>query len=187
MRYLKRLAVLMTSKERAQYNESFKEKFKEIGTKAMEELARILELKEYRVSFNPGGIAVSGDLILMGMWSEGNGVYISMNKDFPDRPWGDVLYRHIKHMEDYTGGPNNYLKFKLLGNSRVLRSKIFALRKNYHELFIENLDGAKASCTCGKWCFSKPGRASRKEIEDRFKKHISSQSLDRNEKPEVYL
>jgi len=118
MKYLRKLYVLMTSGESGSYNEDFKRRFCSIGLKAMDELARLLELREYEMDFNPGGIAVSGDLILMGMWFEGNGVYISMNKDVPGRPWGDVLYRSIKHMRDYTGGSNNYFKFELLRKPR---------------------------------------------------------------------
>ncbi len=131
MKNLKKLAALMMNEENGRYNESFKERFRSIGIKAMEELAQILELKEYKINFNPGGIAVSGDLILMGMWSEGNGVYVSMNKNFPEAAWGKVLYRNIKHMEDYTGGPNNYLEFKLLGKTKEVKRKILALRKDY--------------------------------------------------------
>jgi len=44
-----------------------------VGLEAMKELARLLDLKEFDINFNPGGIAVSGDLRLMGMWSEGSG------------------------------------------------------------------------------------------------------------------
>lgn len=128
MKYLKELARLMANGETLQYNEEGKVMFKRIGVKAMKELAVTLELKEYNVSFNPGGIAVSGDLLLMGMWTEHLGVYISMNKDFPNAPWGQVLYRTIKHMKDYTGGSNNWLKFELLGKPQELKDTIMRLR-----------------------------------------------------------
>jgi len=65
----------------------------------------------------------------MGMWSEANGIYISMNKDFPDRAWGQVLYRTIKHMKDYTGGSNNYLTFEMLGEPEELKRTIMRLKK----------------------------------------------------------
>lgn len=128
MKYLKQLAGLMTNGEILQYNEEGKAMFKRIGTKAMKELAVVLELKEYDVSFNPGGIAVSGDLLLMGMWTDDLGVYISMNKDFPNAPWGQVLYRTIKHMKDYTGGTNNWLKFESLARPEELKNTIMRLR-----------------------------------------------------------
>lgn len=173
MMYLRKLAALMTSKENGRYNESFKQRFKEIGTKAMEELAMILGLREYEVAFNPGGIGVSGDLRLMGMWSEENGVYIHMNKNFPVESWGNVLYRQIKHMKDYTGGPNNFFQFEVLKNKTLLKKKILALRKNYHEVIVESLRYGKASCTCGRWFFSERRRVSKDEIDEMFKKHVS--------------
>jgi hypothetical protein len=126
-KYLNQLAYLMMNGEEGKYNEDFKKKYKMVGLKAMKELARLLDLKEFDINFNPGGIAVSGDLRLMGMWSEGSGVYITMNKDFPHRPWGDVLYRTIKHTKDFTGGPNNWLEFKLLQFPEVLRERIMGL------------------------------------------------------------
>jgi hypothetical protein len=128
MKCLKELAKLMTNGEILQYNEEGKTMFRRIGTKAMKELALLLELREHNISFNPGGIAVSGDLMLMGMWTEHLGVYISMNKDFPNAPWGQVLYRTIKHMKDYTGGSNNWLKFELLGNPQELKNTIMRLK-----------------------------------------------------------
>ncbi|MBI2124477.1 hypothetical protein HYT92_01670, partial [Candidatus Pacearchaeota archaeon] len=114
MKHLSQLAKLMTNKEILQYNEEGKAIFKRTGIRAMQELALLLELREHDISFNPGGIAVSGDLRLMGMWDENLGVYISMNKDFPNAPWGQVLYRAIKHMKDYAGGSNNWLRFESL-------------------------------------------------------------------------
>jgi hypothetical protein len=129
MKYLSQLAFLMLSDEKAQYNEAFKEKFKRIGKKAMVELALLLDLKEFTYHFNSGGIAVSGDLTLMGMWGPENGVYVTMNKDFPKALWGQVLYRSIKHMKDYTGGPNNWFGFELLQFPEALRERVLTLRK----------------------------------------------------------
>jgi hypothetical protein len=130
MKNLMQLAFLMTNDESGQYNGEFKEKFRAVGRKAMRELATLLELNETEyeidIHFNPGGIAVSGDLTLMGMWSEGNGVYVTMNKDFPN--WGQVLFRSIKHMKDYTGGQNNYFEFVMLGSPNALKERIMRLR-----------------------------------------------------------
>lgn len=129
MKYLRQLAFLMLSKEEGQYNEDFKGRFKKLGKKAMVELALLLDLKEFEYDFNPGGIAVSGDLRLMGMWGPENGVYVTMNKDFPNKPWGDVLYRTIKHMKDYTGGPNQYFKYELMQFPEELKDRILTLRR----------------------------------------------------------
>lgn len=82
-----------------------KAKFGRLGKQAFKELAEYLGLKEYDVRYNKGGIAVSGDLTLMGMYEPEKGIYISMNKD----GFGPgVLYRTISGMKDFTGGSNNY-------------------------------------------------------------------------------
>jgi hypothetical protein len=128
-KYLGQLAHLMLSSESGRYNPEFKERFKKVGVKAMKELADLLELKKIDVHFNPGGIAVSGDLRLMGMWGDDDGIYISMNKDFPNNPWGHVLYRTIKHMKDFSGGPNNYFEFDLLQHPEALKQRVLTLKK----------------------------------------------------------
>ena len=129
MKRLRQLASLMLSEERAAYNPRFKEKFKKVGQKAMIELADLLELREFKWDFNPGGIAVSGDLTLMGMWGPGNGVYVTLNKDFPNNPWGQVLYRSIKHMKDYSGGVNRWLNFEELRFPEIVKDRVLTLRK----------------------------------------------------------
>jgi hypothetical protein len=128
MQNLKKLARLMLSEESGSYNDAFKAKFRLVGKKAMKELGRLLELRTFDIQFNPGGIAVSGDLRLMGMWSEGNGVYISMNKDFPSAPYGQILYRTIKHMKDFTGGPNQWPRYETLRDPVRLKELICRLR-----------------------------------------------------------
>ncbi len=128
-KFLNQLAFMMLSKEDAHYNAPFKEQFKRVGKKAMKELADLLDLKEVDIHFNPAGPAVSGDLTLMGMWAPENGVYVTMNKDFPNAPWGQVLYRSIKHMKDYSGGVNQWLPYEALKSPEVLKQRILTLRK----------------------------------------------------------
>ena len=127
-KYLRELSLLLMSKESLRYNGEGKKIFGKIGLKAMRELAELLELEEYDVNFNPAGIACSGDLRLIGMWSEGNGIYVSMNKDFPNSLWGQVLYRTVKHMKDWTGGSNNYVHFDTLGKPGELEKILSRLR-----------------------------------------------------------
>jgi hypothetical protein len=71
-------------------------------------LGNDLGFKEYRVTNNHGGIAVSGEITLMGMWNDGNGLYFQINQPF--RPFDAFLYRSITHMKDYTGGSNQWLE-----------------------------------------------------------------------------
>ncbi len=118
----------MLSEESGSYNEAFKTRFRLIGKKAMKELARLLELRPFDIQFNPGGIAVSGDVRLMGMWSEGSGIYISINKNLPNAPFGQILYRTIKHMKDFTGGPNQWMRYETLRDPVRLKALICRLR-----------------------------------------------------------
>jgi len=128
MENLNRLARLLLSEESGSYNDAFKAKFRLIGKKAMKELALLLELRPFDIQFNPGGIAVSGDLRLMGMWSEGSGIYISMNKVLPNASYGQILYRTINHMKDFTGGPNQWLQYETLRDPVRLKELICRLK-----------------------------------------------------------
>ena len=101
-----------------------KENFSKLGKKAFKELAVYLGLKEYTVSFNMGGPAVSGDLRLMGMFEPGKGIYITVNKDFDN---GQVLYRSISNMKDYTGGGNNFFRSEQFETPEDIKQKIYQL------------------------------------------------------------
>ena len=70
-------------------------------------LGKDLGFKEFNVTNNHGGIAVSGEITLMGMWSEGNGLYLQIFK--PVTQWKKFMYRSISHMKDYIGGTNQRL------------------------------------------------------------------------------
>ncbi len=64
----------------------------------------------------------------MCMWNDDTGIYISMNKDFPKATWGQVLYRTIKHMKDYTGGTNNWLKYEDLASEEKMKEMTLKLK-----------------------------------------------------------
>ena len=105
---------------------SVKQAFKTLGKKAFKELAAYLGLTQVDVHFNPGGPAVSGDLILMGMFTPDKGVYISLNKDGMR---SGVLYRSIKNMKDYSGGSNNYFPEGDLNHPEEIKEKVDRLLK----------------------------------------------------------
>ena len=71
-------------------------------------LGKDLGFRECKVMNNYGGIAVSGEVTLMGMWSEGNGLYVQLSQHCCDRE-RVLLYRTVRHSKDYTGGRNLYL------------------------------------------------------------------------------
>jgi len=93
-------------------------------------LGRDLGLKEFTVSKNYGGIAESGEITLMGLWSEGNGVYFQLSQSVAGR--NDFLYRHIAHTEDYSGGSNQWLNCDLFkdGDNEAVLDTLLALRKS---------------------------------------------------------
>ena len=82
-------------------------------------LGNDLGFKEFKVTNNHGGIAVSGEITLMGMWSDGNGLYFQLNQPF--RPFNAFLYRSIKHMKDYSGGRNQWLDCDLFASGEYER------------------------------------------------------------------
>lgn len=84
-----------------------KRKFLNVGRTFLRGLAKDLGLRDYKVTSNAGGIAVSGECILMGLWDEG-GIYLNLSQSTCDG--GQVAYyRTIRHLKDYTGGYNHWL------------------------------------------------------------------------------
>lgn len=83
---------------------------KEFHTKSaafLRTLGNDLGFKEFKVTNNHGGIAVSGEITLMGMWGYENGLYFQLNQ--PLQPIDCFLYRTIRNMKDYSGGRNQWL------------------------------------------------------------------------------
>jgi hypothetical protein len=76
-------------------------------------LGNDLGLNVFKVTTNPGGIAVSGEVTLIGLWSDDNGLYFQLNQ--PLQPFNSFLYRTVKHMKDYNGGNNRWLPDSLFG------------------------------------------------------------------------
>jgi len=68
-------------------------------------LGNDLGLKEFKVSKNYGGIAVSGEITLTGIWDEGNGLYFQINQ--PLQPFNSFLYCSMKNMKDYSSDSTN--------------------------------------------------------------------------------
>ena len=91
-------------------------------------LGNDLGFKEFKVSNNHGGIAVSGEITLMGMWSDGNDLYFQLEQ--PIRPFNSFLYREIKHMKDFSGGTNQWLDCDMFraGDYEKLIDNMLALR-----------------------------------------------------------
>ncbi len=97
-------------------------------------LGNDLGFKDFKVTKNYAGIAVSGEITLMGMWGDGNGLYLQINQ--PCRPFTSFLYRTTKHMKDYVGGPNQWLPCVLFedGDYEKLTATLLALRDTSGEI-----------------------------------------------------
>lgn len=97
-------------KPEIEYNEINKAMFKKLGQSFLKKLVRYIKLDfevlDSKVSWNPGGIAVSGDHNLMLMFSEGRGVYLTISSGAFGHD--GFMARSITHMKDYTGGNNQW-------------------------------------------------------------------------------
>ncbi|MCR2049315.1 hypothetical protein NSB25_18790 [Acetatifactor muris] len=85
--------------------------------------------QDFKVTNNYGGIAVSGEITLMGMWSKGNGLYLQLFQSSMGRQ--SFLYRQISHMKDYTGERNQWLPADMFASGKYaeLVDILLALRK----------------------------------------------------------
>lgn len=105
-----------------------KRTFLNTGRAFLKALARDLELREQKVSVNPAGVAVSGDCTLIGMWESG-GIYVCIE----EACCGDLVmyYRTVRHMKDYTGGHNRFIRRSELADMRYegLLALMLRLRK----------------------------------------------------------
>lgn len=84
-----------------------KKVFLNLGKTFLRALAKDLGLHDAKVTSNPGGIAVSGECSLYGMWENG-GICVCISQ--PCLAGVDtVLYRSIRHVRDYKGGHNQFV------------------------------------------------------------------------------
>lgn len=88
-----------------------KKTFLNLGKVFLRALSKDLGLRDAKVTSNPGGIAVSGDCSLIGMWKN-NGIYISLGQILSDKrtcaavPHGPAypgLYRRTQSVPDGGG------------------------------------------------------------------------------------
>lgn len=86
-----------------------KRTFLNVGKIFLRALAKDLGLRDVRVMSNPGGIAVSGDCCLYGMWVE-SGLFICIGQ--PCFGEDVFLYRTIRNLGDHKGGYTHRLKLR---------------------------------------------------------------------------
>lgn len=107
------------------YNDSQKRIFLNLAQAVLKQISTKLNLKECKIRSNIGGIAVSGDAVLMGMWDDDNGIYIIISQG-SHKPF---MYRTIKGMTDYTGGHNNWLDYDDMTTLSDVAEKILRLNR----------------------------------------------------------
>ena len=98
-------------------------------TKAfMRALGKDLEFTEFKVANYHGGIAVSGEITLKGVWGEANGLYFQITQ--PLQPFNSFLYRSIAHLKDSPGGMNQWLPCSLFrsGDYEGLLEALLAMK-----------------------------------------------------------
>ena len=109
---MRRLAILLKQNlsyiggERECGPNGAKKAFLNLGKVFLRALAKDLGLRDVRVMSNPGGIAVSGECCLYGIWVS-SGLFICIQQTCVGE---DVfLYRTIRNINDHKGGYNRYL------------------------------------------------------------------------------
>ena len=107
-----------------------KKTFLRLGNVFLRALAKDLGLHNATVRANPGGIAVSGDCTLTGMWEE-NGIFVDLSQIHLGRPMA-ICYRTVRHAKDYSGGHNRWISVADLEklSYQELLSRLSALRKS---------------------------------------------------------
>ena len=91
-----------------------KKVFLNTGKIFLRNLGADLCLSQAKVNVNPGGIGVSGECTMIGMWKD-SGIYVMLHSPVFDRQ-SVLLYRTTRHIRDYTGGLNRYLTLENLRN-----------------------------------------------------------------------
>lgn len=133
---MRRLSVLLSHDLSYAYGDSeggpngSKKVFLNAGKAFLRALSKDLGLRDVTVSANPGGIAVSGECSLIGMWETG-GIYVCLYQSVGGG--NDVLlYRTVRHCRDYKGGYNRFLSRRDLegGSYAHLLETLSRLRKD---------------------------------------------------------
>ena len=81
--------------------------FLKTGRTFLWNLSKDLKLTDAKISVNPGGIAVSGECSLTGIWGN-TGVFVQLSQFGGDQE-NVLLYRTIQSMDDHAGGQNHFV------------------------------------------------------------------------------
>ena len=106
-----------------------KKVFLNVGKTFLRALAKDLGLRDATVTSNAGGIAVSGECYLTGMWENG-GIYVCIEQ--PCFGQDVLLYRSVRNQKDHRGGYNHFITRLELANMgyEQLLNRLLSLRKD---------------------------------------------------------
>ena len=136
---MRRLAVLLSRDlgyiwgERESGPNGDKKVFLNLGKTFLRALARDLGLHDAKVTSNAGGIAVSGECYLYGMWESG-GLFICIEQ--PCISQDVLLYRSIRSLKDHKGGYNNYVsrsELETISYAELLNRLLAMKKEAYYE------------------------------------------------------
>jgi hypothetical protein len=88
-----------------------KKKFLSSSAVFLRTLGKDLGFTEMRILKNPSGIACSGSVSLYGMWERENGACFVLSELV--RPFNSLMYRGIRHIKDYCGDSNRWMKIEV--------------------------------------------------------------------------
>ena len=103
-------AFIQSTRNSVAYNPEAKRLFHQRAGKILKALATKLGYKkgEYDLCHNQGGIAVSGEITL-----HSDTLYIDFFQTLPDYGF---MWRTCKGRKDYTGGPNQWMRWEALND-----------------------------------------------------------------------
>lgn len=111
-------AFIKTARKYVGYDAEAKKKFHRQAETVLKNLAKMLGYKEgdYDLRHNEGGIAVSGEITL-----HSDNLYVQFSQSALGANQG-FMWRTCKGRKDYTGGPNQWMKWEQLENLETVAS-----------------------------------------------------------------
>lgn len=99
------------------------------GKAFLRALGKDLGLRDVKVTANAGGIAVSGECTLIGMWAD-RGIYVCIEQPC-NMGESILLFRTVRHMRDFKGGHNNFVSRRELARMSYteLLTRLLSVRK----------------------------------------------------------
>ena len=102
------------------YNEEAKFQFGKTAQSYLKKLSEALGATDRKISWNKGGIAVSGDVTLKAMLTPEKGVYIDISHPCQH----GIMFRSITSLKDHKGGKNEWFTIEQFKNYQDLANHI---------------------------------------------------------------